>query len=225
MSGPAALPIDGRLARSERSRRAVVDALLDLLEAGDPRPTAARIAERAGVSLRSVFQHFDNLEVLYATAADRQIERLGPLLRPIERGGPFAERLQTFVARRSRLLEAMAPVRRASVREEWRSAELASRLTRVRAAGRAEVAVVFAPELARIGAADRADVESALAVAASWSAWEELRSHQGLAPARARRVLALALSRLLGVAVDAADRGRRPVGPGDVRSRGGGRKG
>ena len=48
---PVLAPLDGRLARSARTRHAVVDALLDLLGEGDLRPTAARIAERAGVSL------------------------------------------------------------------------------------------------------------------------------------------------------------------------------
>ena len=58
---PQLARIDGRLARSARTRHAVVDALLDLLGEGDLRPTAARIAERAGVSLRIVFHHFEDL--------------------------------------------------------------------------------------------------------------------------------------------------------------------
>src|SRR5208282_909869 len=61
--------LDGRLARSARTRHAVVDALLDLLGEGDLRPTAARIADRAGVSLRLVFHHFDDLEAIYSEFA------------------------------------------------------------------------------------------------------------------------------------------------------------
>lgn len=191
------LPVDGRLARSERSRRAVVDALLDLLESGDAMPTAARIAERAGVSLRSVFQHFENLEVLLATAAERQMERLRPLLEPIDRAGPLGERVSTFALRRSRLLEAIAPVRRAALREETRSTVVAERLTRARAAGRTEVERVFAIELARMAEPIRRDVVAALAAAASFSTWEELRRYQKLSPARARRTLERMLAALL----------------------------
>ena len=75
--------LDGRLARSARTRHAVVDALLDLLGEGDLRPTAARIAERAGVSLRLVFHHFDDVDAIYNELADRQAERVKPLTEPI----------------------------------------------------------------------------------------------------------------------------------------------
>src|SRR4029450_8701570 len=76
----AQLPLhDGRLARGERARAAIVDALLVLIESGELRPSAARIAQRAGVSLRSVFQHFSDVESLFAAAASRQTERLSPL--------------------------------------------------------------------------------------------------------------------------------------------------
>ena len=67
--------MDGRIARGARARAAIVDALLALIEAGELRPSAARIAERAGVSLRSVFQHFKDVESLFAAMADRQRER------------------------------------------------------------------------------------------------------------------------------------------------------
>src|SRR4051812_40199139 len=49
----AALARDGRNVRAERTRKAVVEALLELLDEGDVRPTAERIAVRAGVSERS----------------------------------------------------------------------------------------------------------------------------------------------------------------------------
>jgi TetR/AcrR family transcriptional regulator of autoinduction and epiphytic fitness len=189
MAAQPAIRMDGRLARSERSRKAVVDALLDLLEEGDPSPTAARIAERAGVSLRSVFQHFENLETLLASAADRQFERMRPLLAPIDRDGTRGARLETFVARRSRLLEALAPVRRAALREEARSPVIAERLQRLRELGRLEVERVFARELATLPERDRCDVAAALGAAASFSTWDELRRHQKLSAQRARRAL------------------------------------
>jgi len=187
MAAPAGLPTDGRLARSVRSRRVVVDALLDLLSEGDLRPTGARIAERAGVSLRSVFQHFANLETLLAEAADRQMDSLRPFVRPIEATGSRDERLETFVVRRARLLEAMAPVRRAALLEEPRSAVVADRLRRFRALGIAEVERVFAPEIGALSARDRKDIVAGLGAAASFSTWEELRRHQRLSVARARR--------------------------------------
>lgn len=196
--------VDGRLARSERSRRAVVAALLDLFEAGEMRPTAAQIAQRAGVSLRSVFQHFESLETLFAAAADVQMERLAPLLLPIPTTGSFTARLATFVTRRTRVLEAISPVRRASLRMEPFSNEVRTRLEAARARGRREAERVFASELAVLPAVERREVAAALGAAASWSTWEHLRRHQGLSVERARRVMARMLASMLGHMVGGA---------------------
>lgn len=211
MEGKPVARIDGRLARSERSRRAVVGALLDLFEEGDLRPTAAQIAQRAGVSLRSVFQHFESLETLFAAAADLQMERLAPLLVPIPTGGSFSGRLTMLVTRRSRVLEAIAPVRRASLRVEPFSNEVRTRLELARARGRKEMERVFARELAALPPAERRDVAAALGAAASWSTWEHLRRHQGLSVERARKVLARTIAALLG----------RPLAPGVLDRPGG----
>ena len=70
---------DGRVQRGERNRAAIVDALLSLLEDGVLRPSARQVAERAGVSLRAVFQHFDDMESLYAEWVRRQWHLAGPI--------------------------------------------------------------------------------------------------------------------------------------------------
>jgi AcrR family transcriptional regulator len=197
VSAAAPARLDGRNARAERSRTAVVDALLDLLVEGELRPPAARIAERAGVSLRSVFQHFSDLETLYGAAADRQVERLGDLARPLTPAGTRAERLDAFVRQRTRLLETIAPVRRAALLMEPFSTEIAKRLARGRTVNRAEVAAVFGPELAARPPGARRELAAGLAAAASWSTWEHLRRHQGLSRDRARRVVARMLDALL----------------------------
>ena len=61
--------VDGRRARRHRSRDLAVDALLDLLDEGVVRPTAQQVAERSGVSLRSIFRIFDDVESLNAAAS------------------------------------------------------------------------------------------------------------------------------------------------------------
>src|SRR5580658_9610525 len=106
--------LDGRLARGARTRHAVVDALLDLLGEGDLRPTAARIAERAGVSLRIVFHHFDDLEAIYSELADRQAERVKPLTTPIVVALALSRRNDHILAQRGRLLQTFAPGRPAA---------------------------------------------------------------------------------------------------------------
>src|SRR3954449_13008343 len=99
MTAPTA--VDGRNLRAERTRTALAAAYLDLLSEGDLRPTAERIAERAGVSPRSVFKHFPDREALFAAAAEiregRIRELIGDLPAP---AGSLDERLDAFVEQR-----------------------------------------------------------------------------------------------------------------------------
>ncbi|MSP63948.1 MAG: TetR/AcrR family transcriptional regulator [Myxococcales bacterium] len=188
VSSTEAPSTDGRLVRGERARAAVVDALLALIEEGDLQPTGPRIAERAGVSLRLVFHHFHDLEDLFAACAARRMERILPTLRFVPADGPLGDRLTAFVGERTRMLEQVAPVRRAALLREPFSLEVATRLEQVRSWKRAEVERVFAQEL-DADPEGRAEISAALALAASFSAWESLRVHQGLTLDAARAVM------------------------------------
>jgi TetR/AcrR family transcriptional regulator, regulator of autoinduction and epiphytic fitness len=194
---PQLARLDGRLARSARTRHAVVDALLDLLGEGDLRPTAARIAERAGVSLRLVFHHFDDVETIYNELADRQAERVKPLTLPISVTLPFARRVEEFCAQRGRLLETLSPVRRAAVLMEPFRPALAKRLKHARDLMRAAAIAAFASELAKLAAGEKRATIAALDVATSWVAWEQIRRHQGLSETEARGVMATTIRALL----------------------------
>jgi AcrR family transcriptional regulator len=198
--GMSAEAIDGRAARAQRTRRAVVDALLDLIEEGDPRPTAPRIAERAGVSLRSIFQHFSDLEALFSAAAERQMERTLRLIRQISADGPFRDRLEAFVTQRTRILEAITPVRRAALLQEPFSAELRASRDRFLGMAQTEVERVFNAEISRFPKAMRRDVLDAATAASGWQLWESLRAHQGLSVSAARRVMTRMVSSVLSPA-------------------------
>src|SRR5258707_1384214 len=68
MAQPAS--IDGRRLRSERTRQYIIGAYLALLSEGPRVPTAMQIAERAGYSVRSLFERFPDLLTLSLAAAD-----------------------------------------------------------------------------------------------------------------------------------------------------------
>ena len=189
--------IDGRAARSERTQAAVVDALLALTDEGDLRPTAARIALRAGVSLRTVFQHFQDMDLLYAIAAERQYQRMSSLLSPPPAEGPLDARIEAFVAHRARLLEAITPVRRAALLSEPFSDVLATRLQATRLRAQRDVERAFATELLALAVGERREVVAALTLATAWPAWESLRAHQRLGVRQARGVMARMLRALL----------------------------
>ncbi|MDG0968416.1 MAG: TetR/AcrR family transcriptional regulator [Porticoccaceae bacterium] len=59
---------DGRLLRSERSRRLIIDAMIELIGEGFLIPTAQQTALRADVGIRSVFRHFDDMDDIFETA-------------------------------------------------------------------------------------------------------------------------------------------------------------
>ena len=189
--------IDGRIARGLRARNAIAAAMLDLIDEGALRPSAAQIAARAGVSVRTVFQHFADLETVLATAADRQMGRLRKLLRRLSSEGPLNLRLDAFVAQRAKLLETISPVRRAALLVEPFSAAISARLTIARERARREVENVFAQELGALVSADRRELVAALTAASSFPAWQALRFHLKLTSTQARRAMARTLSSLL----------------------------
>src|SRR3954471_3880196 len=100
-------PIDGRTARAVRTRAAIVDATLSLIDEGDLRPTGPRIAERAGVSVRSIFQHFDDLDALFAAVGQKVTLRVASLIRPIDPSASLQERSHELVDQRTQVLEAL----------------------------------------------------------------------------------------------------------------------
>jgi TetR/AcrR family transcriptional regulator, regulator of autoinduction and epiphytic fitness len=206
----AALPtVDGRTARGRRTREAVVEAVIALLNEGDVRPTAARVAERAGVSLRSVFQHFADLEDLFATVADRQFAVFQGIPALPEATEPLEQRIEGFIERRTLVLERITPVRRAAVLQAPFSAVVRERLDRVRRAGIGEVERVFATELSALREPLRAELVAALHASTAWTNWENLRAEQGLSVDDARRsygrILRALLNEVAALAADAAE--------------------
>lgn len=180
-----------------RTREAIVDATIGLLELGDLRPTAPRVAERAKVSVRSVFQHFDDLETLHAAVAERLVERVAVLVLPVDPDLPLEVRLDRFVHQRALLLEAVTPIRRAADVHGPFSTEITARLRDGQAFLRSELVTTFEPELAATGA-DRGDVLDALDAALSWATWEGLRAGLGRSQADAERVVRRLAAAALG---------------------------
>ena len=187
-------PLDGRRARAERNREAVVDAVLALLREGVERPGAAEVAERAGVSVRSVFRHFDDLESLLAVATARQSERLGAILADVPLEGGLDERLQSLVARRARAFEDILLVRRAAEQHRRSSPTVAEALGRSRRSLKRQLVAVLGDD-APTGD-DGAVRLLALEAALSPAAWHQYRLDQGCSPLRAEQAM-LATARAL----------------------------
>jgi AcrR family transcriptional regulator len=190
-------PLDGRVARSRRTKAAIVEALVALLEEGDPQPTIEEIAARASVAPRTVFQHYADREALFAAVSEHREAHLQALMGAIDLDAPLPERIDAIVAQRARVFEWIASVRRGALLMEPFSESVHASLESFRTAKRAELARVFAAEIAACPEHDRAALTAALGAAGSWSHWDALRAQQDLTVEEASTALALALRGLL----------------------------
>lgn len=189
--------VDGRLARSQRTRAAVIDALLALCREGDPSPTALRVAERAGVALRTVYGHFADMESLYAEAGDRELALVAGMVSPVDPATPLQDRLSHFAAERAAVLEHLLPLMRAAVMRAPGSPQLRALRARFLELGDGQVLATFASETARLSDAERQGVLDVAHLVAGGNAWEALRLDRGLDEGGARRVMQRTLASAL----------------------------
>ena len=189
---------DGRQQRGARNRDAVVDAVLGLLRDGELRPGGQQIAERAGVSLRTVFRHFDDLDSIMEAAVRQQLDHVGSLfdLPSINEQTALRDRIDTLARHRERLYEEIAPVRRAATRLAPFHQAIRDALASGHRRLRHHLEVTFAPELGAMPATNRRATLDAADAACSFATWDAMRTDQRLSANRARATLAHALERL-----------------------------
>ncbi|MFI5932918.1 TetR/AcrR family transcriptional regulator [Actinoplanes sp. NPDC051494] len=193
---PAASPrptqrIDGRTARSERTRAAIVEAHVALIRDGDLRPTADRIAKQAGVSLRALWSHFADMEALFAASGQLILDQRDAAYEPIPLDLPLDRRIDAYCRQRARMLELIAPAAKASALKEPFSLALQEyrRSHTIRVSD--ELASLF-PEIG-----DDKDLLNALTTTSTWPAWGTLRDAMGLDVEAARAALTRTVTALL----------------------------
>ena len=164
---------------------------------GDLRPTAPRVAERAGVSLRTVWQQFADMETLLVEANRRDDEILRSLIEQIDPDQPLAVRVMLFTGQRARILEQMTPSWRAARIHGPFSAELARNKARTLAMARADLEAVFAPELTELAGTKRRQLLDGLHAVSIWSFWESLRTELSLDPGQAEKLFRATFTALL----------------------------
>jgi AcrR family transcriptional regulator len=196
--GTNAIKVDGRTLRSERTHKRIIDAVIQLVEEGNPHLRTAEIAERAEVSVRSIFQHFPDLEALYLSVADAQLRGILADLQPVRTDGDLDERVAALVAERAKLSERTLPMRKLAARFEASSDAATARARFGRDVQRRRSEIAFKPELANVAEGDRKELLDAIQAATDSDAWALLRHHTKLDVAQAEQVwrrLVLALIR------------------------------
>lgn len=194
-SGPSGA-VDGRYARSERSRQAMVDALLDLLRSGTIRPSSAQIAQRAGVTQRTLFNQFGDMDSLITACASRQTERVLGLL-PDAGDGSLEERVERYCDGLAVLLDETMHVRWAVVTSPTLMASASAAVSTARQFVRRRLTEAFATELDPLTNAVVAEVIEALEIETDPVVWRMRRIQQELSSAQARAVVARSILALL----------------------------
>lgn len=176
--------VDGRRERSRSSRAKIVAAMLDLVRRGDVSPSAARVADEAGVGLRTVFRHFDDMDSLYREMSEVIEARVRPLMAEQYGAPDWRGRLAELVERRMRVFDEILPFRISANIKRFHSAFLLQDYRRLLTAERQVVEAILPPPVM----ADRLGVE-ALHVALSFQGWRLLRHDLELPAERAREIV------------------------------------
>lgn len=180
--GEATASIDGRHARRERGRLAVIDAMFSLLQDGKVPVSAELVADRAGVSVASVFRYFDGLDDLQYQTFDRFRERFEPLLEVEPRGPARAQRVAAFVGSRLDLYEQAGAIMAVGRLRALEHEPLVAASAEMRGLLADQVRAVFVTDVAGMAAAGR-DLVAAIDALTSLESWDVMRKTH----ARSRR--------------------------------------
>ncbi len=192
---------DGRRARRDRNRERVVDAMLDLYREGDLRPSVSAVAERSGVSHRSVFRYFDDLGELCRVAVERQFAATKAIWDVPDTGvGPLVERVARLVEQRLTLYDAAASVWRVGQTRAPFEQVLEQNLQRTAALNVEQIKRHFAPELEGLTPQSAQRLSESLAAVCSLDAIDLLRHVRRLDRSTTAEILSLMLSSLLAEA-------------------------
>lgn len=192
----AAAKIDGRIKRGEDNRKRISGAFLELLRQGIASPTAEQVADKAGVGLRSVFRHFDDMETLFREIGEAIEAEVEPIWNVPFKGTTWQARLAEMIDRRAAVFERITPFRIASVLHRHTSRFLDQRQARFAGEQRALLEAVVPPSFRK----DPVRLDG-LDLVLSIDSWLRLRREQNLDVAEAKAVVTRLVASLTGEAL------------------------
>ncbi|MEI7871839.1 MAG: TetR/AcrR family transcriptional regulator [Alphaproteobacteria bacterium] len=172
--------------RVARTREAIVASALSLAATGEVAPIVRDIARMAGVSARTVFQHFADTAELYVAVLDRVFAiEFGDMPEP-GASSSLDGRIQFIVDRGADRFERLLPMWTFVETLQRRSAPATDMVAQIYATNQVNLARWFDRELSGLPAEQRARTLNALALALSPESWVALRRRLGLSVERAR---------------------------------------
>ncbi|MFJ9367886.1 TetR/AcrR family transcriptional regulator [Nocardia sp. NPDC101769] len=178
----------------EQTRRAIIDGLLSAVHDGEFDPTTRSIAERAGVSERSIFVHFPTRTALITAAVDQQSEQVEALLAEIDPELPLAQRIEAVVRQSESIFTLQREPRVLGLIESLRTPAVDTRMRLTDKRIRDALTRAFAPEL------DDAEGEQLLDLVDATVGWpyrHHLMDRRGLSKRAASDAVGRALTAML----------------------------
>ena len=101
--------VDGRTIRREKSRQCIIDALIQIVTEGNVEPTAEKVADVAGITMRTVFRHFDDMESLYREIINDLTAQTELLRVAYDPEKDWGEQFNQLIFRRMNIFEKFMP--------------------------------------------------------------------------------------------------------------------
>lgn len=175
----------GRGDRVARTREAIVSSTLTLAMEGEVAPIVRDIAKLAGVSARTVFQHFADTAELYVAVLGRVLTGLRGEAQPAP-AGALDERISAVIGQRAGRYEKLLPMWCFVETLQRRSSEAGEQVTQLYTSNREQLAEYFGEELTGLSGEKRERALNALAMALAPESWIVLRERLGLTNDQAR---------------------------------------
>jgi AcrR family transcriptional regulator len=195
--GPPSSSLDGRRLRSERTKQSIMEAYIELLRERPEIPTAAEIAARAGISTRSVFERFIDLQGLSLATVDHAFAmgEAQAVARNID--GDRQTRVRSHVETRAQTCEHWLPIWRVVIANLGRLDALRERVRFIRQAIVKRMELMYRPELEGLPAQERRDLLITLEALIDFESWGRMRESHGLSFDDACSVWMRVIDRLL----------------------------
>jgi AcrR family transcriptional regulator len=184
--------------RVTRTREAIVSSTHSLALEGEIAPIVRDIARLAGVSARTVFQHFADTAELYIAVLGRVFSSSSDAAADINRQWPLDQRIAAVVDRRATRYEKMRPMWTFIQTLQRRSSEAADKMRGLYSGDRSELVASFGQELATLPEERRERTLNALALTLSPEGWNTLRDRLGLDVERAKEEWRFVVHSILG---------------------------
>lgn len=192
--------LDGRHARRQRSRLAVIDAMFELIHEGHVPPSGEQLAERSGISISSIFRMFDGLDDLRSQAFQQFQTRYAHLLEPdFDTNAALTERIAAFVRARTELYSAAGPLMEVANQRGSDRGPMAAHVAANRTTLAEQVRRCFAPELDGQTPTEAANLAAAIDASTSREAYQVMSTSH----ARTRRQIERTWRRSLATLIEA----------------------